>query len=512
MENANLPDDIKSIWSSFSSRTAFPTLSSDTKADVCIIGGGITGISTAQLLKHAGFDVVVVEALSVGQGNTGHSTGNLYVAVEQGFDTIQSKYNTETLRTVINARGAALNMIADNVDKLSIDCDFKLRNWYEFSTVKEKDGKIEKILQAGRDARANVAEIGEGELPFKVTKGVRMPNQAQFNPLRYVQQLAVAIAGEGCRIFENSRVTDIIENKDETITVTTPTGNVTARYLVHATHTPKGIWLDFHSLLGTYREYGIAATLLSDDYPEGIFWGYFNATDRYSIRTYTHEGEKRIIVVGQPHEVGQKQDNTENIQNLEIFLREHFKVGSITNKWGGQNYKSADGLPYLGRARKGSNIFIATGMSTDGLTYGTLASIIIRDQMLNKETEFTKVFDATRHNPVKAAGKVFKENFLNVKAVVEGYISFNEPKLAEIPFDEGRVLEVDGKKSAVYRSPTGEYRACSAICTHLGCVVNWNKAEKTWDCPCHASRFNVDGGIIEGPALWPLEKFDITDK
>jgi len=132
--------------------------------------------------------------------------------------------------------------------------------------------------------------------------------------------------------------------------------------------------------------------------------------------------------------------------------------------------------------------------------------------MLNKETEFTKVFDATRHNPIKAAGNVIKENVLNVVEVVKGYLPFNEPKLGEIPFDEGRVLEVDGKKSAVYRSVTGEFRACSAICTHLGCVVNWNKAEKTWDCPCHASRFNVDGEIIEGPALWPLAKVEITDK
>jgi len=511
MENANIPDNIKSIWSSFASRTSFPNLSSDTTAEVCIIGGGITGITTAQLLKQAGFDVVVLEALKVGAGNTGHSTGNLYVAVEGGFDVIQSKYDTEKLRTVISARAMAMNLISENVQRYSIDCDYNSRTWYEYASTEDDVNKIEKILKAGRDAGAQITEVFPGELPFEVVKGVKMLNQAQFNPLSYVQQLAEAVSTEGCRIYENSCVTDIQEDEEQII-VKTENGNVAAKYIVHATHTPKGVFLDFHSLLGTYREYGIAATLLSEDYPEGTFWGHYENNEKYSIRTYEHEGEKRIIVVGQPHEVGQKENNEENIQNLEIFLRERFKVGEITNRWGGQNYKPADGLPYIGRRSKGSNVFVATGFATDGLTYGTLSAIIIRDLLTGVETDYTKLFDSSRHNPLKAAGQVIKENLINVGEIIKDYVFFKDSKMREIPVDEGKVLEVDGKKLAIYHSATGEMRACSAVCTHLGCIVHWNKAEKTWDCPCHASRFNVDGGIIEGPALIPLEKFDLHDR
>jgi Rieske Fe-S protein len=340
-----------------------------------------------------------------------------------------------------------------------------------------------------------------------------MENQAQFNPLRYTQQLAKAIEGDNCKIFEYTQVTDIEDNNDdEMVKVMTNNGSVLAKYVIHATHTPKGVFLDYHSLLGTYREYGIAAKLAANNYPEGTFWGYYGINERYSIRSYEHRDEKYIVVVGQPHEVGQKENNIENIHNLEKFLKEHFNVTEITNRWGGQNYKPADGLPYIGRKRKGSNVFIATGFSTDGLIYGVLSAIIIRDLIEERETEYTKLFDATRHNPLKAAGKFIKENAINAAEVFKDYIWCKDAKLEEVPIGGGKVVEVDGNKIAVYKNETGEMKACSAVCTHLGCIVHWNMAEKTWDCPCHASRFTTEGEIIEGPALSPLQKVNIEEK
>ncbi|RZJ36174.1 MAG: FAD-dependent oxidoreductase [Flavobacterium sp.] len=510
MENANLPDNIKSIWRSFADKTFFPNLESDAKADVAIIGGGITGVTTALLLKEAGYDVVLVEAMKVGAGNTGHSTGNLYIAVEEGFDTIQSKYDTETLKTVISARAEAMALIEQNVARFNIDCDLHKRSWYCYSANEENCNKIEKIYNAARDAGVAITEIAQGELPFPVAKGVKIDNQAQFNPLAYTQQLAVAIDGESCRIYENSPVT-AIEEQDGMQFVRTPQGSVSAKYLVHATHTPKGVFLDFHSLLGTYREYGIAAKLNSGDYPDGTFWGYYNNNERFSVRTYEHEGEKRIIVVGQPHEVGQKRDNNENIARLEEFLHQHFDVREVTNRWGGQHYKSADVLPYIGRRSADSNVLVATGFSTDGLTYGTLSAMIIRDELFEKETEYTKLFSAARHNPLKAAGNVIKENAINAVELIKGYV-FKHGNAQDVAAGEGKVIDSDGRKLAVYREEGGDLRACSAICTHLGCVVSWNSAEKTWDCPCHASRFDVDGCIIEGPALIPLEKVEVEGK
>lgn len=515
MDNFNEPNTIttKSIWETYSSRSGFASLSANITADVVIIGGGITGITTAQLLSKAGLKVAVLEAMEVGAANTGHSTGNLYIAVEEGFDTIQSKYNTDDLKTVINARGEALRQIEQNITEHGIDCDFKKVNWYSYTVNEENELKLRKILSAGQDAGAPISEVGQGELPFPVSYGIKLEGQAQFNPLRYTQQLAKAIEGDNCKVFEFSRVTEIEDTRDdEMVKVITQNGSVLAKYAVHATHTPKGVFLDYHSLLGTYREYGIAAKLASNNYPEGTFWGYYGVNERYSIRSYEHQGEKYIVIVGQPHEVGQKENNIENIKNLEKFLQDNFNVAEITNRWGGQNYKPADGLPYIGRKRKGSNVFIATGFSTDGLIYGVVSAIIIRDIIEGRETEATKLFDATRHNPLKAAGNFIKENVINAVEVFKDYIWCKDAKLEEVPVGGGKVVEIDGNKIAVYKQTDNEIKACSAVCTHLGCVVHWNMAEKTWDCPCHASRFTTDGDIIEGPALSPLPKINIEEE
>jgi glycine/D-amino acid oxidase-like deaminating enzyme/nitrite reductase/ring-hydroxylating ferredoxin subunit len=502
---------IKSIWRSFSAGSDFPSQEQSLSVDVAVIGGGITGITTAQLLKESGYKVAVIEALKVGGGSTGHSTGNLYIAVEEGFDRIQSKYDTETLETVVEARGSAMALIENNINRYSIDCDYKKQPWYLFSSNDESEERIGKVLQAARDAGINAEEVDKGELPFKVQRGVKIKNQAQFNPLRYVQQLAKHIASDNCIILENTRVVTIDEEDEDCIRLETDRGNVHAKYVVHATHTPKGNLFDFHSVLGTYREYGIAVKLASGNYPQGIFWGYYNENERFSIRSYTHEGSNFLLAVGQPHRVGQQEDNEENIKNLEKFLAERFDVDEVTNRWGGQNYKPADLLPYIGRKSKGSNIFIATGFSTDGLVWGVVSAMLINDLVNGNETKYTKLFDASRHNVLKAAGNFVKENISNAGEILRDYIFISDTKAGDIPIGEGKVIEVEGKKVAVFHDDSGNVKACSAICTHMGCVVHWNKAEKTWDCPCHASRFDTDGCIIEGPALKPLEQVTVKE-
>jgi len=513
MKNNNQPEemDIKSIWKSYSSGSGFAQLSGNITADVVVIGGGITGITTAQLLKDSGLKVVVLEAFRVGGGSTGGSTGNLYATIEAGFDTLKSKYDVQTIKTIASARKEAIDLIERNVIRYGIDCDFKRVNWYLYSSDKKHANRIEKEFEACKEAGVEIEEVTAQDIPFPMEKGIRAGNQAQFNPLRYVQQLAKAIAGNNCVIYEDSAVTDI-KDMDDATKLTTNTGTVTAKYVIHATHTPKGIFLDFHSLLGTYREYGVAVKLASGSYPQGTFWGYYNINDRYSVRSYEHNGQQYLMCIGQPHMVGQKENNTDNINNLEKFLREHFDVAEVTNRWGGQNYKPADSLPYIGRKSKEANEFIATGFSTDGLVWGTVAATVIRDMINNIDTDYTRLFDATRHSPVKAAGKVIKEGVNVAAQFINDYILFKDAKLADIPAGEGKVIEIDNKKVAVYHDTKGQMKACSAICTHLGCVVHFNKAEKTWDCPCHASRFDTDGCILEGPALKSLPIVNIKNE
>lgn len=508
MDEQNLHNKIESIWETYSSPTNFPTLQQEKQTQVVIIGGGITGITTAQVLKDAGFNVIVLEARKVGQGSTGNSTGNLYAMVEQTLEVIKRKYDQETLQTVVNGRKEALELVENNVDRFAITCEFKHQPWISFSEHDNHRERFDKEYENAVSCGLQVSKLNSGDINFKFVSGLRVENQAQFNPLRYTEQLAMAIADENCLIFENTPALDIDET-DTNIIVQTAHGKIYTEYVIHATHTPKGLMPDFHTVLGAYREYGVAAKLASGTYPEGIFWGYFENDERFSVRTYEYEGEKYLISVGQMHKVGMKENNDENILEIEKFMHRHFDIAEITNRWGAQNYKPADSLPYIGRRAKDSKILVGTGFSSDGLIYGTLSAIIFKDIISVTENSYTKTFDATRHNPAKAVGKFLKENLTNAGTVLKDYIFSNDSELSGIPPLSGKVVEVRGEKLAIYHDNNGTLKACSAICTHMGCVVHWNNAETSWDCPCHGSRFDTDGVVIEGPAFTNLERFDV---
>lgn len=495
----------KSLWNSFTTATNFPSLTDDISVDVAIIGGGITGITTACLLIKEGFKVAVLESRRVGGGTTAHSTGNLYYTIDQLFSSLEMKYDKEMVRAVMEARAEALDRIKRFVEQYDIDCDFSRSTWYLYSADEKSDHKIEDELKAAREAGIPMEEAFPDEFPFEVRKGIKVTGQAQFNPVRYVQELARTMSFSE-NIFENTSV-EAIEEMQDGVILQTNEGKVTAKYAVHATHTPKGKMISFQTVLGPYREYGIAAVLASGSYPEGIFWGYHNGNEKFSVRSYKRGDDQVIIAVGQPHKVGQADDNRQHLSNLESFLRERFDIKEITHRWGGQHYKPADLLPYIGRKNNRSRIFVATGFATNGLVYGTLAGMIISDTISGKENKYAGIFDASRHQPFKAAGEFIKEN-LNVAVQYLKDVPFKgrTSLTAQIKNGEGTIIEEGDRKLAAYRDHEGHLTLHSAVCTHLGCIVNWNNAEGTWDCPCHGSRFDTDGCVLEGPALQALKK------
>ena len=499
----------QSLWNSFSGTSDFPKLDKELHADVAIVGGGITGITTAQKLSEEGLKVVVLEARKVGGGTTSHSTGNLYYTIDQILSSLKDKYDNEIIRKIVSSRHDAINLIENNIEKFGIDCDFERVPWYLYSATDKDSQKIEQELETAVEAGVEMTEARQEEIPFKMTRGVKVGGQAYFNAMRYVQELAKAIQSESCTIHENTRVQEI-EDDDNGVELRTTGGTVKAKYAVHATHTPKGVKVAFHTVLGPYREYGVAARLNSGNYPKGMFWGYHDG-QKYSVRSYKRGAETFIIAVGQPHKVGQAEDNTKHIQNLISFLKEHFDLGEITHRWGGQHYKPADKLPYIGQKTKGSRIYIATGFSTDGLTYGTLSAMLISDGISGKENPYTQMYAASRFTPGKSAKEFLKEN-VNVAAQLIKDLPFSEDEeqLKHLKNGEGKIIEKDGHKVAASKSNSGELNFHSAFCTHMSCVVHWNNAEKTWDCPCHGSRFNQEGGVLEGPAVQPLKKIEST--
>ena len=495
--------ETKPIWSENSINTDFPKLVDNINVDVAIIGAGITGITAAEQFKKHGYKIAVLEAREVGKGTSGQSTGNLYSVTEYPNYEIVEKYDSETLKLVLESRKDAMQFISDTVKRLNIDCDFREQSMFIFGNDDSID--FEKEILIADKIGLPFFPLQEENFPFNYKEGIQYLHQAQFNALLYVQHLAKHIEDESCRIYENSRVLEI-EEKDEEVIIKTDSAIVSAKYVVHATHTPLGLQMQYHTTLGPYREYGIGVKLRNDTYPEGIFWGHYE-NKKYSVRSYKIDNEPYLLCIGSMHKVGQAQDNKEHIQELETFVRQHFEVESVTHQWGAQNYKPADLLPYIGQKSTGSKQYIATGFSADGLVYGVLAGMLLADELSGKKNPYAELYKASRHQPLKAAKKFAKEN-LNVAAQMIKDVTLPgfDDKEVDVQLGEGKVLQVYGKKLAIYKDKAGKVITLSAICPHMGCTVHWNNAEESWDCPCHGSRFDTSGCVIEGPAFHGLEK------
>lgn len=490
------------IWNLRSFALNFDSLNHEISVDVAIIGGGITGITTAQYLKKHRLKIAVLEAYKIGQGTTGQSTGNLYALTEYSLKELNKKHDLSTVQQVTLARIEAMEHIRDNIEKFKIDCDFEIQKMFLFE--KESDMNIQEELSIASEIGLPMKPLTDPTFPFSYDDGFVLENQAQFNPLKYTQQLAKEIHDETCEIYEDTSVLDI-EEKDDFIYLKTKNTQVKARYVIHATHTPKGLQVQYHTTLGPYREYGIGVKLKANKYPEGIFWGHFN-DKKYSVRTYRVLENPYLICVGSMFKVGQAKDNNLHIKELEDFVRQHFDVDTITHVWGGQNYKPADLLPYIGQKSSGSKEYVATGFSTDGLVYGTLAARIISDAIAGIENPYSEIFKANRHHPLKAAEK-FTQETVNVvgKLVGDFFKKGEDEEIVNLLPDEGKLLQYKDGKYAVYKNAQGEVTILSPICPHMGCTVHFNNAEKTWDCPCHGSRFDTSGKVIEGPAYHGLK-------
>jgi len=478
---------------------AYPALSAATlDVDVVVVGGGITGVTTALMLAEAGRSVALLEAARIGASNTGRSTGNLYGTLSSGLAKVRAKWGDEVLREVVAMRSAAVDRIGQNVARLGIDCAFERRALY---CGVAGDGaaalqSLEEEFDAASAAGLAPEWVEAGALPVPFHRVLRIDRQAQFNPWRYTRALASALAGHGAHVHEHSAVTDIDAGDG---IVRTRTGEVRARHIVLATHTPKGFNL-VQAEMEAQREYGVAAPMQGA--PDGIFW----VRDRSrSVRSYRHDGRDYLVVVGEKHKTGEHEPGADYYQRLRDYARAQFGVEEFSHEWSAQQYHAADELPYVGPSAHG-NVFIATGFAADGLTWGTVAAAVLCDLVQGRETAVAERLSARRFTPAKSARGWATENTTVVKHLVGDRFAHAElERLSQVRPGEGRIVDLDGRKHAVYRSPEGELTVLSPVCPHLKCLVAWNPAATSWDCPCHGSRFGVDGRVLEGPSLHPLE-------
>jgi glycine/D-amino acid oxidase-like deaminating enzyme/nitrite reductase/ring-hydroxylating ferredoxin subunit len=498
----------RSVWKSTDESTSFTSLSKDISVDVAIVGGGITGITAAYLLSKSGKKVAVLEARKIGQGSTGYSTGNLYAMVgSEGLHQVKSKWNEKVVKEVVASRSAAVDFIGERVKEFSIQCDFRRVPWCLSSNLDKQESYIKKEKEAAESAGLTTSTEMPSPLPWKY--GFSIGNQAQFNPYEYVAVLAKSIRSDNCAIYENTTVTKVEEG--DVCTLETSGGKITAGSVIMATHTPKGIY-KVHTSLAPYRECAVAVKLNGEYPPPGTFW-YMLESEHYSLRTYETVDGPVLMVLGETYKVGHGHDTQEHFRNLENFLRHHFDVTSVEYKWAAQQYKPADGIPYIGISSGNKKTYIATGFAADGLTWGTLAAMIISDQINGIENKWSETFKAARVTPLASAGKFVKENLDVLGQYLKDIPGNVEAKnTEEIKAGEGKIIQSNGEKLAAYRDNDNRLHVCSAACTHMDCIVAFNKAERSWDCPCHGSRFTIDGKVIEGPAIYDLPQRQIKSE
>ncbi|MDF2867650.1 MAG: dependent oxidoreductase [Gammaproteobacteria bacterium] len=486
----------------------YPPLKTSLDIDILIVGAGITGLTAAIQLKQSNKSIAVIDAHTIGSGTTGSSTANLYVPVQNYYHQIAAKFNWQVASQVAQSRKAAIDYIEQLISQYNINCSFQRRPWYMFTKLPENRLTIEREFAALTYCDMPVDFTHDLPLTKPFTKAIKLDNQARFNPLRYLYGLAEVLVKNGERIYEQTPIVSHKEYKDYCV-IETPTATIKARKLLLATHIPVGF--NFLQLkVYPYRSYAVAARLAQDKYPNGVIWDIDSPHFSISSHSITGEALDLLILAGNHHKTGQAKHccHKKQQQIVEAYLKTHFDVASIDYEWSAQHYQSADGLPYIGLASRFSkNTYVATGYATDGLTYGTIAGILLADKVQAKVNPWADIYKTTRFTPLASAVKFTKENLNVLTHYLADYPGNVESQdyLAIKP-GEGKIIEEQGEKWAVHRDENNQLHRVSAICTHMKCLVKWNDAEKTWDCPCHGSRFTIDGEIIEGPALTPLKK------
>jgi glycine/D-amino acid oxidase-like deaminating enzyme/nitrite reductase/ring-hydroxylating ferredoxin subunit len=492
--------DRTSIWQGTADKSArYPSLQGDLNVDVAIIGAGITGLTAAMLLSRAGKRVAVLEAGQVGAGTSAHSTGNLYSPVDVRLNALEQQWGADVVRQVVASRASAVDLVERTVASLGIDCGFARTPWHLFAQEQAQAGEVQMEYEAAQRAGLGASLQADIPLPVPCTSALRVDNQAQFQPLDYLRQLAQRISGENCLIFENTPVRQV---EDNPAAVHTDTGSVRCGQVVIATHTPIGIHL-VQSQLGVVREYGVALHI--DVAPAaGIFWSL--GEKHHSIRSYTRRDQSYLVVVGEAHPTGKADDTALRHDALEEFARRHFAAGPLAYRWSAQRYRGKDKLPFIGLNIDAGNTWIATGFSADGLTWGTLAGMLVTDQILGTDNPWSALYRVGRLDTGKRAKGFEKESTEPPPAQGKPAPQPDQARFGDLGPCQGRVQKLDGELVAAYRNQQGELMLVAGRCSHMGCALAWNAAETSWDCPCHGSRFATDGAVLEGPAIMPLQR------
>jgi glycine/D-amino acid oxidase-like deaminating enzyme/nitrite reductase/ring-hydroxylating ferredoxin subunit len=464
--------------------------------DVAVIGGGITGLTAAVLLRDQGARVAVIDRHRIATGTTGNTTAKVTSLHALIYAHLVDTYGEEHARLYGEANQAALELVASLVRRLSIDCDFYRLPAYTFATSEESLADVTREVEVATHLGLPAGFVASVPLPVAARGAVRFDNQAIFHPRKYCLALAEHINGDGSYIFEETTALSV---DDDPCMVRTNHGAVEADQVIVATLLPFMQAGLFYARTYPSRSYALAASI-EGDAPAGMFLG-IDAPGR-SVRPYPGAGSGTVIIEGEQHKTGQVTDTEQFYAALKDWAREHFAVRSIEYQWSAQDYMTGDRVPYVGRIMAGHDrIWTATGFNKWGMSNGTAAAIMLADALGGRDNPWLRLYDDTASKLRASAPTLIKEN-LDVASHLVGdrLKAVRVPDARDLSFGQAELVSLDGETVAGYRDDDGSLHAVSPACTHMGCLLHWNDAERTWDCPCHGSRFTYDGAVIEGPA------------
>ena len=489
------------FWLAATSIPNFPALDKDIKVDIAIVGGGMTGMTCAYWLSQENIQLAVIEADHILHGTTGHTTAKITSQHGLIYNKLKNKMGGELAAQYAHANEDAIRMIERLIAENHIECDYKPQSAYLYTLEDQYISKIQKEAETAAELGIKAFYQEEIPLPFKVKAAIRFDDQAQFHPIKFLLPLVDKITKAGGLIFEKTRVIEIDENGSYILS--TKNGNkITAQKVIIASHYPFYNKPSFYyARIYQERSY-VLAIKAKEKYPGGM---YINAeSPTRSLRSQPSGDNELLFVGGENHKCGQSDDTNKHYKALLDFSHEHFTVEDIPYRWSTQDCMTIDKLPYTGYfTSKTPNLYIATGFKKWGMTNSMASSLLLRDLIIKGKSLYQDAFSPSRETNAAFVGNFIAQNLDVAAEIIEGKLAPLSEEL-NLACGEAKIVKRDGKRTGIYKDEEGKLHVVNTTCPHMGCELYWNAAEKSWDCPCHGSRFSCDGDVLEGPSVRSL--------
>ncbi|WP_064092029.1 FAD-dependent oxidoreductase [Rossellomorea aquimaris] len=481
----------------------FKKLEKNLKVDVTVVGGGIAGITTAYLLAKGGKKVALIEANRLLNGTTGHTTAKITAQHSLIYDELIQHFGEEYAKKYYQSNQKALQFIQDTIHSEQIECQYSEEDSFVYATTDHYASKVKMEYEAYKTLGITGELVEDLPIDITIKNAITMKSQAQFHPLKYFKKLVDSYLNLGGQIYEGTAAKTI--NEGENTQVVTMDGyHLDSQHVAICSHFPffDGMGLFFTKMYAE-RSY-IIGVKSKKEFPGGMYLSAENPTR--SLRFQEDEnGEKIVFIGGDNHKTGQGKDTMEHYEALKQYGEEVLGVEEVCYRWSAQDLITLDKVPYIGKlTKKHPTIFVATGFKKWGMTLGTLAGQIISDQIMGNHNIYADLYTPSRFVADPSIKHFFKQNVNVAGQLVKGKLQIPIKKPEDLYNGEGDVVNLNGRRCGAFRDDKGQLHLVDTTCTHLGCECEWNHGDHTWDCPCHGSRFSIDGNVLEGPADKPL--------